>query len=643
MRRLLCLALASTFLTAAPAVVAPKLEQAQAQGLFDALFPRSAERRRERLRERIRREREAAGLTRARVKRTVYYNYKAEALAPVAWTSLATTFAPPAAEDGAVETPVVATTDTFELKNGADLLGSIDVAARKDVGEAMLAHYKANPEFLWVHEDGEPNYAAMAVLDVLAGAESLGLNEEDYAIDRDGDDDATLTTASTAPVDPAKAALQDAMGFEFALTTAALRYALDARHGTVDPNKISGYHDFPANKRNAKATLAAILGGYSPARELKNAHPKAAAFQALVDELKALDNAEEGPPPLQISNDTFLRPGQTNDELAEIVEGIRRKASPEMLADHAPVFAIPPTSGIYSADVVALVKDFQRASNLGTDGIIGRNTINAIVGTQPENKREKVLLAMERLRWLPDTFGKTHVFINQPGFRATYMSGGEAKLSMRAIVGKKSNQTNFFHDEIEYVEYNPYWGVPRSILVNEKLPKLRENPGYLDERNYEITNQSGRRVSGYNIDWWSVGADFPYNVRQRPGARNALGELKIMFPNKHHIYMHDTPSRNLFKRDARALSHGCVRLSDPWAMAAAVLKTSEDHVRSQIARGANAKENVPVKIPVYVSYFTAWPTTDGTVEYFGDMYGRDDALGKAMTKTRTARTAALDI
>ncbi len=260
-----------------------------------------------------------------------------------------------------------------------------------------------------------------------------------------------------------------------------------------------------------------------------------------------------------------------------------------------------------------------------------------------ENKREKVVLAMERLRWHPDTLGSTHVFINQPAYRATLIRGGQPELTMRAIVGKVSNQTNFFHDTIDYVEYNPYWGVPKSILVNEMLPKLRSNPGYLDQRDYEITTLSGRPVSGWNVDWWGVGGNFPYNVRQRPGPKNALGELKIMFPNKHHIYMHDTPSRNLFQRDARALSHGCVRLADPKAMAAAVLGSTRDDVQSRISSGRNNTQKLQRKMPVYVAYFTAWPEADGTVNYFGDIYGRDDALAKAMSLTRQARAQASNI
>ncbi|MDN3719284.1 L,D-transpeptidase family protein [Roseibium salinum] len=179
---------------------------------------------------------------------------------------------------------------------------------------------------------------------------------------------------------------------------------------------------------------------------------------------------------------------------------------------------------------------------------------------------------MERSRWIPEDLGERKVFINQASFTATYTSPGDVPLSMRVVVGTKSNQTNFFYDKIEVVEYNPYWGVPYSIIVNEMLPKLAKDPSYLDRAGYEVTTPGGRQISSAAVDWYAVATkQQSVNVRQYPGSSNALGEVKILFPNKHHIYMHDTPAKNLFAKDMRAYSHGCIRLQDPKAMAAAVL------------------------------------------------------------------------
>ena len=243
-----------------------------------------------------------------------------------------------------------------------------------------------------------------------------------------------------------------------------------------------------------------------------------------------------------------------------------------MKAEHAATLEAYDGSDLYTPELVALVKSFQKESKLTPDGIVGKNSIRAMVGETNAAKIAKVELAMERSRWLPEELGERKVFINQPAFMATYSAPNEDPLSMRVVVGKKSNQTNFFYDKIEVVEYNPYWGVPYSIIVNEMIPKLAKNPSYLDQAGYEVSTPGGRKVSSASVNWYAVAAkQQSINVRQYPGRKNALGEVKILFPNKHHIYMHDTPAKSLFKKDARAFSHGCVRLHDPKAMAAAVL------------------------------------------------------------------------
>ncbi len=209
---------------------------------------------------------------------------------------------------------------------------------------------------------------------------------------------------------------------------------------------------------------------------------------------------------------------------------------------------------------------------------------------------------------------------------------------MRVVVGSKAHQTNFFEDEIETVEFNPYWGVPQSIIVNEMLPKLRRDPSYLDRLGYEV-QVGGRAVSSTSVNWY--GSTNAVSVRQPPSSDNALGDLKILFPNAHAIYMHDTPAKSFFNRDMRALSHGCIRLVDPRRMAAAVLGTSVEKVGEQIASGKNRAVQVPVKIPVYVAYFTAWPDKDGKVQFFDDVYDRDSYVQKAFAVTTKARAASI--
>ncbi len=693
MRKLLAIIVASTFLTASPMIPQP----VEARSLFETLFPKTAKRRQARKqRVRVQRQRQLEHLlkrqratqrriskqVRKRKKRRVvavssqskikgpsFKNYFPRSLKPVRLTRLAKAFsayehkllaadalnrvkntsdvAPNTSSNpltGAVneekpklisETSVSVEGDgrvlaPVRLSAGGALLKSISFRSSPSLGKALVAYYKSNPEFIWLDNDGQPNSKATEVLHVLADAEAYGLNGEDYSLP-------LMTVGDDATEDDI---LEAAMQFEFSTSIAALRYLSDARNGRVDPNRISGYHDFKGLGSNYKKLLVKLSQRENPGELLLKAHPRDNSFGALKSELAVLREISKGFISIGIKGGTFIRPGHTNNQLENIVESIRRKSSKEFLSDHFDAFSLDLSDGVYVDEVVEMVADFQRSVNLKPDGIIGRNTISRMKADDPKVQLNKVLYAMERLRWHPDRLGNTHVFINQPAYRATYMKNGRPTLSMRTVVGKPSNQTYFFHDTIEYVEYNPYWGIPRSILVNEMLPKLRRNASYLDNLGYEITNTRGKRISSSNVDWYSVGSNFPYNVRQPPGRKNALGELKIMFPNKHSIYMHDTPAKSLFKRGKRAFSHGCVRLAEPRKMAAAVLGTGINTIRDRLYGGENNQQRLKNKVPVYVAYFTAWPNIDGKVKYFGDMYGRDKALAKAMLIENKARAKA---
>jgi murein L,D-transpeptidase YcbB/YkuD len=197
-------------------------------------------------------------------------------------------------------------------------------------------------------------------------------------------------------------------------------------------------------------------------------------------------------------------------------------------------------------------------------------------------------------------------------------------------------QTAVFHDEIETVVFNPSWGVPQSIIVNEYLPKLRRDPGYFDRIGFKVISPEGQRVSSSSIDWWGYGGGYAVGVQQPPGSDNALGELKFLFPNQHNIYMHDTPSRELFEKDTRAFSHGCVRVMNPRQFAAVLLGWEAAAVDLETDSGESKSVKLERKVPVHLTYFTAWPDADGKIEYFRDIYERD----KTMDEARSALTMA---
>lgn len=507
-------------------------------------------------------------------------------------------------------------------------LDGFGVRTVKEVGDALLEYYAANHDFVWV--DGTAvNDKARAALAVMARADEVGLSPADYMLDLppDGFDMTDMADRQ-----------RELMQFETRMSANALAYVLDATRGRIDPNRLSGYHDFERKEVDLVAALGNLAATADAGVYLGGSNPGNRQFEILTETLAALRAAEQRDR-IVIADGTFLKPGTTDPEVRNVVAAIRKRGSDTLLVDHGLTLYEYEIGGgdLYTPDLVALVKDFQRENDLAVDGIVGKMTTAKLTDLSNAHKIEKIVLAMERLRWLPRNLGTRYVFINQPAYRATYVEGGRDALSMRAVVGKRSNQTSFFRDEIETVEYNPYWGVPGSIIINEMLPELLNDPFYLDRLGYELTDRQGRQVSSSQVDWFSVGETIPVDVRQPPGRKNALGELKIMFPNKHAIYMHDTPAKNLFERDARAFSHGCVRLQDPRGMAAAVLGSSREHIAAQIAQGVNFAEPVSGKIPVYVSYFTAWPRDDGTIGYYGDMYGRDKRLDMAIGATDKVR------
>lgn len=517
--------------------------------------------------------------------------------------------------------------EAFEASRPA--LAVLNFKALPEVAKAVEAFYSADPRFVWV-ENGAPGARFAALSGELERAGDFGLDPADYVVE--------------APVlDGLEPEARDAalMNFEVKATVAALSYMLDARRGRVDPNRISGYHDLPRHKVDLVKLAGELAGAPDAGQFLRAQQPASPQFAALVQELARLKRETSDTPQVVIAPGTLLKAGKSSPEVKNVVAAIRLRGSAALLEAHKPLLDTYMGEELYSDAIADLVKAYQAEAGLHADGVVGAGTIQALTGESNASKIAKVELALERLRWLPEDLGERRVFINQPAFTVAYFEPGKAPLEMRAVIGKKSNQTNFFYDTIETVEYNPYWGVPYSIIVNEKLSKLQQDPAWLDKAGYEVTTAAGKPVSSASVDWHAVATGkMRVNVRQRPGDDNALGELKILFPNKHAIYMHDTPSRSLFKKDMRAFSHGCVRLADPRAMAAAVLGTTEAHVASRIATGKNNSEDVGGNIPVYVAYFTAWPQTDGSIGYFGDVYDRDAYLQKALEATRKARGTA---
>lgn len=500
-------------------------------------------------------------------------------------------------------------------------LEDVSLLAEKNIAEALVAYYSQEPTLIWIADAGV-NEKAQSAIATLRQAETEGLDPNDYAL----------------AVPAADADERQLLAFEMELSARLLRYGRDALNGRIDPNRISGYHDFKAKEFDGVEWLRAARDSGDVTTFLAQQHPQNAYYRALRDELGRLRQSAEND--IVIEPKTVVKPGQTNPEFTKILALIDRRADDAFRSEFGVLLADHLGTETYSQELVPLIKAAQRQAGVGDDGVIGPRTVLALAGESKASSIAKVEAAMERIRWLPSDLSDRYVFINTPSFEAYYVEDGEQKLAMRTVVGRLDTQTYFFQDEISYVEFHPYWGMPRSILINSYLPRVLKDPTYFDRNGYEVVGQNGQVVSSTSVNWGAYGSKIPFNVRQRPGPNNALGEMKIMFPNRHAIYMHDTPEKHLFNRENRALSNGCIRLSDPRAMAAAVLGWDNDRVTRRLA-GKHGRENLEVKVPVYVAYFTAWPDQTGIVRYYNDTYSRDTKVQAAIEKVAALRAAGV--
>lgn len=557
----------------------------------------------------------------AKISSPSYYTYKADKLVRVDFATLSAAPQPATAQDAAF----VPSATGAAFHDAVAGLGDYELYAEPDIAKALIAYYSANPDFIWVNGTS-PNNRAQDAVRVLGEAASYGLTPADYTVD-------VPATTSASTDDAAK--LRELVRFEMALSARVLRYAHDAQNGRVEPNRMTGYYDFPAKPLDMVGVLKTLAHTQEVRTYLESRHPQNAEYQALRVELEALQASAENE--IVVDPKLLLKPGETSPELPKLLSLIARNLDDDMGGTYGELLSRLATSEVYVPELVPLIKAVQVKEGMKGDGVIGPRTVALLAGTSKADRLLKVQVALEELRWLPSDLGSPRVFINQPAFTASYIDNGEEKLKTRVVVGRVTNQTAFFYDQIKQVDFHPYWGVPQSIIVNEMLPRLRSDPGYLDRAGYEVTDSRGKRIPSSAVNWGAYGANIPYSVRQQPSEANALGELKILFPNKHAIYMHDTPQKSFFKQDMRALSHGCVRLQDPRGMAAAVLGTSVDYVAEKLKHG-HATEDVTRKIPVYVAYFTAWPDMSGKVEYFNDVYDRDSRLKQALDATEAVRS-----
>ena len=328
---------------------------------------------------------------------------------------------------------------------------------------------------------------------------------------------------------------------------------------------------------------------------LKSLHPTHPAYAAFKTELANLRKLAADTAQMPILPGKRLKLGQPDDRLPILRQHLQRLGH---LNRNARSFR-PPTSHsgtcpqrrqhwphIHGRGCEQCAQGLSESPQSQADRHPGQLTIRALNNQSPARNIAGLTANMERLRWLPRELGKRHVFVNQAAFEVRVMDGQREVWRSNVVVGKTDAQTSAFHDVMELVVFNPSWGVPPSIVSNEMLPILWRDPTYLDRKGFTVVNKSGKRVASSDVNWAAYGANAPYSIMQPPGEDNALGEVKFLFPNRHHIYMHDTPSRQLFSRPVRAFSHGCVRVQNPRRFAEIVLGLSPAEVARRMEGAA---------------------------------------------------------
>ncbi len=471
---------------------------------------------------------------------------------------------------------------------------------------------------LWLR-NGQPTQQAQGAIAALAQSEQKGLSPADYDVSKWPQRLEALKSAT----DTQRAE------FDAALSVAVMRYISDLHIGRVNPKHFkfgidveAKKYDLPqfvtqkvVNAPDVKAVLAEVEPPYNGYRRTEES----------LDHYLALEAKGDGPKVPDVTKSVGV--GDTYPQVETLVARLR------LLGDM-------PEGGevtTYDASVAEGVKHFQQRHGLTDDGKLGAATVRAL-NVSIASRAKQLAYALERWRWMPPEYPQPPVVVNIPEFRLRAFEGGEkVALAMNVVVGKAApTQTPVFTDVIQYIVFRPYWNVPPSIVRSSVIPGFnRSGNAYLERERFEVTGGGGG-VPADLVAGLRVGK---YGVRQKPGPKNSLGLIKFIFPNSNNVYLHSTPSTQLFAQSRRDFSHGCIRLEKPADLAVFLLRNQDDgkwtldKVQQAMDSGKdNQQVNLATRVPVLILYVTAVVEEDGTVHFFDDIYGHDRKLEAVLVK-----------
>lgn len=494
--------------------------------------------------------------------------------------------------------------------------------------QALTQLYGMNAnQLLWLGE-GRSEKNRVDALAVLGDAAADGLNPINYDVEPLRH---YLQQATSLP----QTAVKELASYDMALSISLLRFVHDLHSGRINPRNL----DYPAPFGSKPAIdAAALLMRHREQQSMAElplvAAPKVRQYQKLKLALAKFRQIAQSGPQTQLYFAKSLHPGDSHPQLLELRQRLREIGE---LAE-AELAGIDKSQTLYDEMTVAAVTRLQEDQGLNADGIIGKQTL-ALLNQSPTEKIALIELALERLRWLPELPDGPLIVVNIPAFQlwAFNSPADQNPLNMKVIVGKSlKNQTPMLWEQMEYLDFMPYWNIPRSIMTKEILPKMLGDYNYLAHEDIELISRSAGNDSE-SLD--NVIDDIKHGRvrgRQRPGKKNPLGKVKFIFPNNDDVYLHDTPFHNAFNRDRRDLSHGCVRVEDAEKLAEFVLdgqKGWDTQAIEEAMDGPNRRVTLQKPIPVLFFYTTALVDQDNKPRFYPDIYGEDTLLQNALNKS----------
>ncbi len=487
------------------------------------------------------------------------------------------------------------------------------------IGDADIASISVLPELyercnfclLW---DNTTNVDAL--IQEIADIGEDGLDPEDYhfAVLKD------LYARINESASPDPAMLAD---FDLLLTDGLIRLAYHLIFGKIDPEGLDPHWNFAReiDDHDPVDEIEEVLKAGDLEKILNGLRPQHIAYTNLKVALKKYRAVQAAGGWEPIPSGATLKKGISDEK----VRLLRKRLS--ITGDLVGELV---DSSFFDEQLEQAVKRFQIRHRLTADGIVGKNSLEALNVTV-EARIDQIRVNLERARWVLHALGDKFILIDIAGFQAFFVQEDGIIWESRVQVGRPYRRTPVFRSDIKYVVFNPTWTVPPGILKRDILPAVKKNPNYLKERNINVIDHQGNLINQDTMDWSLYPKKrFPYMLRQDPGPDNALGLIKIMFPNKHLVYLHDTPSRALFEREDRTFSSGCIRVEKPFELAEILLgnpaQWNQESIKKVIASGKTRTVMLPEHIPVLLLYWTVAVDQDGTVHFKKDPYTRDKAI-----------------